>query len=253
MLRVLLHRIARRRPLPAPSDVEAPSPAARAFPYWGVAGLALLVVAAAAWRWTPLGQWLTVGELERGITALKTVPWAGLWVVGTFVVAGQIFLPITVLTVVTIATFGPVYGFAYAMAGTVLAAVITYGVGHALGRRGVRQLTERLPWKLPEAWLRHELYAVIFFRVVPMGPFTLVNLLAGASPVRLPAFVIGTVLGVLPGKVLIIVLVNQVQRTLREPGPASFLVLAAVVAALALAAVGLQRWLARRAPTPPGP
>ena len=48
------------------------------------------------------------------------------------------------------------------------------------------------------------LLAVVTFRLLPVAPFTLVNLAAGASGIRFADFLVGTVIGLLPGLVLLL-------------------------------------------------
>jgi uncharacterized membrane protein YdjX (TVP38/TMEM64 family) len=52
--------------------------------------------------------------------------------------------------------------------------------------------------------------AVAMIRMVPIAPFSLVNLLAGASQLRLRDFLIGTILGMAPGIITMAALGSQI-------------------------------------------
>ena len=51
--------------------------------------------------------------------------------------------------------------------------------------------------------------AVALIRIVPIAPFSLVNLLAGASKLKLGDFLIGTALGMIPGMAIMSALGSQ--------------------------------------------
>jgi len=131
--------------------------------------------------------------------------------------------------------------------GTVLGASIAFGIGRALGRPFLSQLTAG---RVPQArlcrvqdWLdRRGVLGVLYTRIIPVLPFGLLNYTFGATRVRLGAFVVGTTLGILPNTVLNVLL----GATVTDPtSPQFFLagggsVLAAAAGTLAM------RWHDRR-------
>ena len=76
------------------------------------------------------------------------------------------------------------------------------------------------------------LLAIVFARVVPVGPFSIVNIVAGASHIRWRDFLLGTVIGLLPGVTVASIFVDRVAAAIREPGTGTFALLAAVGAVL---------------------
>ena len=70
--------------------------------------------------------------------------------------------------------------------------------------------------------------AIAAIRLVPIAPFTVVNLVAGASEIRLGAFVAGTILGMLPGWIVMSALGHQIMRIISEPSAADVALLAGV-------------------------
>ena len=69
------------------------------------------------------------------LRALAAEPWAPLLVLGVYIVGGLIAFPVLILIAATAAAFGPVAGLAYAAAGSLASAVVTYAVGVAIGAR----------------------------------------------------------------------------------------------------------------------
>ena len=91
------------------------------------------------------------------------------------------------------------------------------------------------------------LLAIVFARVVPVGPYTIVNIVAGASQIRWRDFLLGTVIGLLPGVIAASIFVDRVAAAIRDPGAGTFALLAAVGAVLIVVALTLRGKLAARA------
>lgn len=200
-----------------------------------------LIAVAAAWRWTPLAEWVKVETLVDAAEWLRARPAAPFVVVASYVVAALVMFPVTALVVATVLVFGPVAGFAYALAGAVLSAAATYGVGRLVGRDLVRRLAGKRLNTLSRRLGKRGLLTVAAVRLLPIAPFTVVNVVAGASHIRLRDFVGGTVLGMGPGIGATALFVDGVASALRAPGAGTFALLAAVVAGIALGG-----WLIRR-------
>jgi uncharacterized membrane protein YdjX (TVP38/TMEM64 family) len=154
--------------------------------------------------------------------------------------------PITLLIVATGVTFGAAYGFAYALLGAEISALVSYAIGRRLGHNTIRNLSDRWVPRVSRRLARQGLLAIITLRAVPVAPFTIINLVAGASHIRLRDFAFGTVLGMMPGILALTVFSDQAVAAIDAPETirlASLLVLAVVIAA---ATWWLSRWLLRR-------
>ena len=90
--------------------------------------------------------------------------------------------------------------------------------------------------------------AVALLRLVPLAPFTIVNIVAGVSEVRLAHFVIGSGLGLSPGIALTTLLGTQLGAWLRHPDPVGAVILLGAVALLFLGGYALRRWSQSRVP-----
>jgi phospholipase D1/2 len=139
--------------------------------------------------------------------------------------------------------FGPLAGSAYSLLGCLLAAVITYAVGRILGRDKVRRLAGSRLDRVNRRLADHSLVTMLTVRLLPIAPYTVVNIVAGAFHIRFRDFVFGTILGMAPGILAITVFERQLEEAIREPGAGSLSLLAAVVAAIAVTAVMVRRRL----------
>ena len=64
---------------------------------------------------------------------------------------------------------------------------------------------------------------------MPVAPFTIVNMVAGACGIRLADYVVGTALGLLPGLLTLSLVGHQIFRVIAQPSPADFLMLTAAL------------------------
>jgi uncharacterized membrane protein YdjX (TVP38/TMEM64 family) len=85
--------------------------------------------------------------------------------------------------------------------------------------------------------------AVTAVRLLPVAPYSLVNLTAGAARVPFRDFVIGTLLGMSPGVVGITFFAKQLEQMIVSPSPFNFIVLMAILVLMLLAILGLRRWI----------
>jgi len=211
-----------------------------------VAGLSLVLLfagLAAAWQLTSLGDWLDIPSLVDYAAAFKDTPSAPFFVIGSFLVGGLVVMPVLVLIAVTILTFGPLWGFIYSFVGMTASALLLFGLGHLLGRRTVQRLSGSRLNTLSRRLAQRGILAIVTVRILPVAPFSIINLVAGASHIRLRDFLIGTMIGELPGLVGLALFVDQVSGAIRHPGGGSLLVLTGVVILILLGGWGLRRWL----------
>jgi phospholipase D1/2 len=201
---------------------------------------------AAAWRWTPLKEYLNLQSLAAWAALLQQQPWTPLLVGGAYLLGGVIMVPVTLLILVTALTFGPWTGFGYSLAGCLLSALLTFGIGHGIGRETVRRLAGGKLNRVSRRLAERGLLAVVTVRILPVAPFTIVNLVAGASGIRLRDFALGTILGMIPGIVAITLFESSLQQLIERPEVENILLLVAVLLGILAAVWGFRHWLAGR-------
>jgi uncharacterized membrane protein YdjX (TVP38/TMEM64 family) len=148
--------------------------------------------------------------------------------------------------------FGPWLGAAYAVVGATIGATVVF----LAARAGLAGLAARAaPWvqRIEAGFRRNGLNYLLVLRLIPIFPFWLVNLVAGAVGLRLWVYVLGTFVGMIPVTFIFASLGNGL-GTLVEEGrppdlgvlyrPSVFLPILGL-AALALLPVAYRRWRAR--------
>ncbi len=137
---------------------------------------------------------------ERLQALVQSAGWAGVVV---FVV-GYAFLvlvptPASVLTILGGALFGVWWGALLACAGALLGALGGFAIGRRLGRSAVDRLLHGRLQQADQVLAHHGLVAVLAVRLLPLFPFTPLNYAAGLLGVRGRDYVLGTVVGIVPG------------------------------------------------------
>ena len=213
----------------------------------GKLAAALLAVLALtmAWHLTPLSAVVDPSAMQDIMADLADSAWAPLLVLGAYLGGGLIAFPLIVLIAATAATFGPILGFAYGLMGSIASAILMYAVGAWLGSRALQGLFSPRLTRIREVIDRRGIIAIATVRLVPVAPFTVVNMLAGACHIRLTDYVIGTTLGLLPGLLLMSVLGYQVFRFMTEPSLIDFLLVAGGAAIWVAVVVVAQRFAAK--------
>jgi phospholipase D1/2 len=167
-------------------------------------------------------------------------------VLGAFCLATLLFVPVNFVIAATGALFGPFLGLLYALAGALLAAGLSFAVGRALGRRWVRRLASRRINAVNKRLNQHGLLAMTVLRLLPIAPFTVVNLVAGASEIRTRHYLLGSLFGMAPGVVLITLFGDRLGAWLRRPDVVNLGVVVAVAAVALALSWALRRWSRRR-------
>jgi len=217
----------------------------------GIARIALKVGAlfavvgalTAMWRYTPLSEWLDAARVTALAEEFAHRPWAPLVILAAYTPACIVMFPRPLITLAAVVAFGPLLGFGYSLSGILLAALLTYVAGLRLPRHTVRSVAGPRLHRVTETLRQRGLLAVTALRLVPLAPFAVEGLVAAAIGIPLWQFMLGTLLGMLPGTLATTVFGDQLEAALHDPSQISFSLLAAVAVAILLLSLAVRRWL----------
>jgi len=205
----------------------------------------LAVTLALAWSFTPLADLVTRDNVIEWGREFRRLSWAPLIVILAYTPASYAMFPRWLITMVAVIAFGPWKGFVYGLAGMLLAGLASFLPGRLVRRDTVRRLAGPRINRLSAALYHRGALAVAIVRMVPIAPFVVVNLVMGAMRIRPHHFVIGSILGFLPGMLAATVLSDQMAAAAGDRAALN----AWTVGAAALAIAGLawfsKRWLAK--------
>lgn len=208
--------------------------------------VALIILGLVAlWRFTPLSELTDPATLKATLESLGGGIWLPLVIGAAYLLGGLIVFPITVLIAVTGLIFPPLTAFGYALAFSMASAVLTYVIGQRAGAQPLRNLLGTRVNRVSRALAKRGVLSVAALRMLPVAPFTFVNLAAGASHVKFADYLGGTLLGMAPGILVITLLGNQLGRVLTDPDPLDLALLALFVVAWLATSLGLQALASR--------
>jgi len=138
-------------------------------------------------------------------------------VLGAFIFGGLIAFPLTILIAVTGAAFGIWPGLLYAAGGAMASAILMYRVGRWLGQKAVARTLGSRAHQLKDIVARRGVFAIAAIRLVPLAPFSIVNLAAGAAVIDLRLYIAGTFLGLVPGILMLTFFSEWILRVLSSP------------------------------------
>ncbi len=187
--------------------------------------------------------------LVRWIETTADHPLAPFGVIAVFVLSGFVGAPLSLVMIPTIIVYGPALGTLWTVIGATLGGVLFFWLG-ARGGSVLKRLNSG-----PDASSRlgrllesNGIVAVAVARNLPLGPYPVVNLALGASPVRLPQFVIGNLIGLAPWIALYAVTGAEARALIADPSPETWVRAAAVLAVVVVVSLLVSRKLRRRAP-----
>ena len=206
----------------------------------------LLALLAALWATSPLAGRYELGTTLDIIQRWGAHPSAILVVIGVYLLAGMTLFPLTILNLAAGVLFGPFWGFVSGFAGSLASACFLYSLGERLGRARVRRLSG--PWlnQISCHIGGRGFFTVLLLRLAPMAPFSVVNLVIGASRINFRSFVSASLIGLAPGVMALAIFGDQLEELLRRPSLVNvwLLLLAAII--IALIAWGTKAWVEHR-------
>jgi phospholipase D1/2 len=165
---------------------------------------------ALAWQTTSLRDLTDIGYITSMISSHSQSALAPLFAVMAFVLGGLVVFPVIVLIAATAAALGPWIGALSATAGVLASSLLLFMIGRFLGHKRLQSLLGARALRVQRRIVGKGVVAVAMIRMVPVAPFSLVNLLAGASQLKLGDFLVGTVLGMAPGIITMAALGAQI-------------------------------------------
>jgi phospholipase D1/2 len=208
-------------------------------------GVIVMLGLVLAWKFTPLANLAQPERIRDALESFANGNWGPLIVLGIFVGSSVLLFPVTVLIAATAAAFGPWLGFAYSAVGALLSALISFMIGAMVGRETLTSVLGPRLNRIRREVRNRGVIAVAVVRLVPVAPFGVVNLVAGASKIRLLDFTLGTAIGMLPGIAVMAALGHQITLVLTQPSLEAIIWFTLAIAAWLALSLGLQAPVSR--------
>jgi uncharacterized membrane protein YdjX (TVP38/TMEM64 family) len=157
--------------------------------------------------------------------------------------ASLLMVPIPLLAVMAGVVFEGWQAFAYVLTGAVASAALGFVGGRIFQKDAIERFSGTRVAQLSKRLSKRGTVAVAVFRVVPIAPFAIFNLVAGASHLGFRQFLLGSVLGMAPGLAAITLFSNTLWSALTAPSWANVTIAVLVGIVLVGFALLAKRWL----------
>ncbi len=185
-------------------------------------GIGLSLACAATiliWHWIArenLSDFLTWMTIEH-----RESSWIPLLISSMLLLASLAMMPIVFVTIVCIVLFGPFLGVVYSS----LISILSASLGFLLGRifkQPMFYLMESFRLKNVALKMRKRTaLTLLAVRLLPIAPFTIVNLAAGAMRFSFLPFLCVTLIALLPGRLFFLIVGESLFSYIRKPNPGS--------------------------------
>jgi phospholipase D1/2 len=185
----------------------------------GFLAIMTLVMMFLYWNNTFASDFMTAENLKHEIRSFREATWAIPTVIALYVIGGFMFVPVTLMIAVTAATFGPITGMLVSLAGALASAVATFGIGYIIGEGLFKNVANTAFLRITDRVKNAGVVTIAAIRMIPLAPYTLVNMILGVTSVRLIPYMLGTFLGLLPGTIAMVILADSLVHILQNPDP----------------------------------
>jgi phospholipase D1/2 len=216
-------------------------------PAWGKLAAIVLTIAALAalWRFTPLADVATAEAAIKWAKAFGEQPWAPFALMAAYTPACLVMFPRPLITLAAVIAFGPYLGFLYSLTGICASSAVTWYMGRHMRRDTVRRIAGPKLDRMIEVLKKHGLLAMTMLRLVPLAPFAVESIVAGAIRMKLWHVVVGTAIGLLPGTLTTTVFGDAIETAVSGSGHVNWWLVGGAVALLAGGAWAVKRWFTR--------
>lgn len=205
-----------------------------------VGGLSALCVFFFALRWFSADS-INSDTLVRLGTPLADHPGAPIVIALAYIAASFILLPRPILTLASILIFGPWQTAVFGLAGLLLAAAAAFWLGRMDRLNRLWAATDPALDTIATKLQGGGIYSVVVMRMLPIAPYTIVNLFAGSLGIRFSDFIMGSFIGLLPGMLTTVVLGDRLLVALRHFNWTNLGIVIALAAACIITALLLRR------------
>jgi uncharacterized membrane protein YdjX (TVP38/TMEM64 family) len=153
--------------------------------------------------------------------------------------------PRPLITLAAVIAFGPWLGFFYSLTGICFSSAVTWKIGRHMRRDAVRRLSGPKLDRMVEVLKKHGLLAMTLLRLVPLAPFAVESIVAGAIRMKLWHVVVGTAIGLLPGTLTTTVFGDAIETAVSGEGEVNWWFVGGALLLLASGAWAVKRWFTR--------
>jgi uncharacterized membrane protein YdjX (TVP38/TMEM64 family) len=219
---------------PPPSEESEVVNATPLLTDWLRIALPVLVVAGfivLAWRFGYFSL-KTPEQLDAATDRVESLPWLAPIFVLSYAALATLAAPVSPLAYAAGALFGLVRGSLYVWLGSMVGAMAGYFLARTSLAGPARRLLGRFRDRMRQLRDGNSFITTLRLQMLPILPFGIFNYAAGATRLRIPGFLAGTALGILPGTIAAVYVGDRLVAGLETGNKRALLLAGLVVAAL---------------------
>jgi len=197
-----------------------------ALPVLIVAGFIVL-----AWRFGYFSL-KTPEQLDAATDRVEGLPWLAPIFVLIYAALATLAAPVSPLAYAAGALFGVVRGSVYVWLGSVVGAMAGYFLARTSLAGPARRLLGRFQDRMSQLRDGNAFTTTLRLQILPVLPFGIFNYAAGVTRLRIPGFLAGTALGIIPGTIAAVYVGDRLVAGLETGDKRALLVAGLVVAAM---------------------
>jgi uncharacterized membrane protein YdjX (TVP38/TMEM64 family) len=209
------------------------------------AGILLTLVLAALWKFTPLKQAVDPAGAVDWVEDFSGQWWAPIAIMLAFTPASFVMFPRQVIGIAAAIAFGPVKGWLLSVSGVVIAALVGWALGRQLNERRVRRWAGESFAPTAKLLRKRGLVAVMAVRALPVAPFTVESIVAGALRIKWTDLALGTVFGMAPGMLGTSFIGDQLGAAMSTGRQFNIWIVVAAAVWTCAVAIGAKWWMGR--------
>jgi uncharacterized membrane protein YdjX (TVP38/TMEM64 family) len=110
--------------------------------------------------------------------------------------------PIAALSLTAGLAFGAAWGALYLMTGAMIGTSVTFLISRYFGRSLIEKMLKGKFKELDEKLEKNGFMTILFFRVIPLVPYEVLNYAGGLSRIKFKDYFLATLLGLIPGVIV---------------------------------------------------
>lgn len=168
---------------------------------------------------TPIHDTFSRENLEntqQWIQGKKTL--APLLFIGLYIVTAVLLIPVSILTILGGLLFGVWQGLFLVIFASNTAAFLAFCIARFLGRETIQKLLKTKFSRLKEKIRTQGFYVVLWLRLIPLMPYSILNYVLGITEIKLKDYVLASFLGMFPASFAYVSLGNAANYiSFRDP------------------------------------
>jgi uncharacterized membrane protein YdjX (TVP38/TMEM64 family) len=219
---------------PSPSEESEVLNATPLLTDWLRMALPVLVVAGfivLAWRFGYFSL-KTPEQLDAATDRVESLPWLAPIFVLSYAALATLAAPVSPLAYAAGALFGVARGSVYVWLGSIVGAMAGYFLARTSLAGPARRLLGRFRDRMRQLRDGNAFTTTLRLQMLPVLPFGIFNYAAGVMRLRIPGFLAGTALGILPGTIAAVYVGDRLVAGLETGNKRALLLAGLVVAAL---------------------